>query len=232
MTGDVPQRSDSNAVRQARRRLASVVVEGLSGPGLRLAEHLVAAGVGTLVLRDDQPVTPQDAGFRSVDAGRNRAEAAAELLSVRAGETAVVEAPTDSTICGADLHILAHRCAAPDAVVQRGLHESPAVLPVLVTDSGWRVGPLLLQDSLLCSACLGIGRLACGTPGDGTSQPDASAGPLEEAAAAVGAHQVAVLLDGVESAAIESAGLLADAATGGIAQIRPIQGYGCACTAA
>ena len=216
------------AVSRARRRLATVVVEGLELPGMRLAEHLVGLRVGTLVLRDDRPVSLRDAGFRSFDAGRPRAEAAAEVLSVQAEETSVVEAPAESSICGADLHILAFRQEVPDIALHRGFEESPAVLPVLVTPAGWRVGPLLLEDSLTCSRCVGVGRLA----EHGPMGPDAAPGLQEEAAAAVAAQQVAVLIDGAAPAAVEQAGLLADARTGGIAPVRTLPDQRCVCPGA
>lgn len=155
---------DPVVVCRARRRLATVIVEGLGTAGFRLAEHIVDCRIGTLVLRDDNPVGPRDAGFRTFDIGRPRTEAAAELLTSRSEETAVVEAPAESSISGADLHVLAFRRKVPAAVLHRALEESPGVLTLLVAESGWRIGPLLLQDSLVCSDCMGIGRLAAEAP--------------------------------------------------------------------
>jgi hypothetical protein len=213
------------AVCRARRRLAIVVVEGLDDVGFRISEHLIRSSIGTLVLRDDHPVTPRDVGFRSVDAGRNRAEAAADLLAGKAEESAVVEAPSDSSIRGADLHVLVGSHRVPDTVLNRSLEESPAVLPVMVAATGWRVGPLLLQDSLVCSHCMGVGRLAEGPSPRGW----ADAGLRGEAAAAVAAQQVAVLIDGMALSVIAGAGLMADAATGSIKPVRHLPGQECAC---
>jgi hypothetical protein len=213
------------AVCRARRRLATVVVEGLDSVGLRISEHLIRIRIGTLVLRDDHQVALRDVGFRSVDAGRNRAEAAADLLAGKAEESAVVEAPLDSSIRGADLHVLVGSQRGLDTVLNRSLEESPAVLPVMVAASGWRVGPLLLQDSLVCSHCMGVGRLAEGLPPRGW----ADAGLRGEAAAAVAAQQVAVLVDGMVPSVITGAGLMADAATGSIEPVRHLPGQECAC---
>ncbi|RJN31776.1 hypothetical protein [Nesterenkonia natronophila] len=213
------------AVCRARRRLATVVVEGLDPVGFRISEHLITNTIGTLVLRDDHQVTLRDAGFRSVDVGRNRAEAAADLLTGKAEESAVVEAPPDSSIRGADLHVLVGSHRLPDTVLNGSLEESAAVLPVMVTATGWRVGPLLLQESLVCSHCMGVGRLTERRP----FRVFADAGLLGEAAAAVAAQQVAVLIDGMVPCAIAGAGLMADAATGSIELLRHLPGQECAC---
>ncbi|WP_162320542.1 hypothetical protein [Nesterenkonia haasae] len=217
--------ANAAAVRRARRRLATIVVEGLGAVGFRLAEHLVECRIGTLVLRDERPVGLRDRGFRSLDAGRPRAEAAAELLAAKAEETAVVEAPAESSISGADLHVLAFRGRVPAAALHRGLEESPAVLAVLAAESGWRIGPLLLQDSLVCSDCMGVGWLPAEVPAGGAE----TLGPLEEAAAALAAHQITVLIEGMATAAVHSGGLMTDAATGDVSHVRPRPGRDCTC---
>lgn len=213
------------AVCQARRRLAVVVVEGLCPAGLQIAQHLIRSRIGTLVLRDDQPVTREDTGLRSMDAGRRRAEAAAGLLGGASGETAVIEAPPESSIRGADLHLLVGQRRASDAMLSRRLEESPVLLPVSVTTAGWRIGPLLHQASLVCSHCMGI------SPFNQQQPPaaDADITVLQAAAAAVAAQQVVILINGLTPGVLRGAGLMAEAATGRIKTIQHHPRRECVC---
>ncbi|WP_120002787.1 hypothetical protein [Nesterenkonia muleiensis] len=209
----------------ARRRLCTVVVDGLDILGLHLADQLVHLRLGTVILRDDSLVDEQVSGFRAIDRGRPRAEAAAELIGARAQQTAVVEAPEGATVSGADLHIVTGHGSLPAQVLRRAAKESPAVLPVLASSSGWCVGPLLLHNSPVCVECLDGSGLLTAAPGPIVVVPH----PLMLAAAAVAAQQAQVLVDGVHRCLMEQAALIGEADTGMIMPTAVRPGLDCAC---
>lgn len=208
----------------ARRKVATVVIDGLGALGLDLAEQLTHLGLGTLILRDDTLVTGHEAGFRGVDQGRPRSEAAAELIGGRAQQTAVVEAPGDASVSGADLHIVTGSDVSAD-LLRRAAEESPAVLPLMASHSGWRVGPLLFGDTPLCVECLQeSGFSAAGQQSGGYPAP-----AITRSAAAVAAHQVQVLVDGLQRCLMEQEALMADASTGRIVSVAVTPQEDCSC---
>lgn len=212
-------------VRLARRRLSTVVVDGQQALGLQLAEQLVQLGLGTVILRDDNRVDEQDTGFRTVDCGRTRAEAATELIRPRAQQTALVEAPEGAAVSGADLHIVTGQGSLPVQALHRAAAESPAVLPVVAARAGWQVGPLLLRESPVCVDCLeGCELLRSDSDPDG-----AAAHPAMLSAAAVAAQQARVLVDGERRCVMEQVALIADSATGMIAPAAVHPRPDCAC---
>ncbi|WP_146339795.1 hypothetical protein [Nesterenkonia sp. NBAIMH1] len=96
----------------ARRQLATVLIDGASPVGLRVAEHLARSGLGTLLLRDAAPVGAADLrqaagalGFRALHQGRRREDAAVEELKLVGADAAVLAAPEDFGTAGVDLHI-------------------------------------------------------------------------------------------------------------------------------
>lgn len=208
----------------ARRRVATVVVDGIGALGLKLAEELTHVGLGLLILRDDAPVAERDRGFRSVDQGRPRAEAAAEFIGGRARQTAVVEAPSEASVSGADLHIVTGRALCTD-LLRRAVGESPAVLPLAASQAGWQVGPLLFGDAPLCVGCLELSGISVPAQQSGGFVSPA----LLHSAAAVTAHHVEVLVDGVQRCLIEQAALVADASTGRIAPVTVTPQESCTC---
>lgn len=208
----------------ARRRVAIIVVDGVGALGLDLAKQLTHLGLGALILRDDAPVSAGDIGFRSVDQGRPRAEAAAELLGATAQQTAVMEAPGDASVAGADLHIVTGSVVSAD-LLRRAAAESPAVLPVAASERGWRVGPLLFGDAPLCVDCWQASEISVSEQNPG----DAPAPAVVHSAAAVTTHQVQVLIDGAQCCLMEQAALMADAATGRIAPVAVSPQADCGC---
>lgn len=210
---------------RARRRLATVVVDGLGAVGLPLAEQLTELCIGTVILRDDSPVAVQDTGFRSIDRGRLRAEAAAELIGARAQQTAVLEAPGDAAVSGVDLHIVTGCGRLPVRWLKRAAAESPAVLPVVAARAGWRVGPLLLRDSPVCVECVeGTGLLGTDPESGGIPAP-----PAVLSAAAVAAQQAQVLVDGMHRCLMEQAALVARADTGWVGPVAVEPQADCRC---
>ncbi|GFZ85247.1 hypothetical protein [Nesterenkonia alkaliphila] len=225
-----------DAVRAARCSLATIAVEGLEGLGIQLAELLIRLNVGTLILRDPRPVSAEIPGFRAIEQGRPRSEAAAERLSSQAEQTVVLEAFEGTAIAGADLHLVTAAGALEADALRRAYQESAAVLPVLVTAQGWRAGPLLLPGAPVCPECLlHTGLLTQTTPQATGSDPGEStpAGPAAAAlvmgAAAAAAQQASALIQGSAPPAIHQAALVCEAGTGLITPqlIQPVPN--CAC---
>lgn len=231
--------NNHHALRTARRSLATLAVDGLEGLGIQLAELLIRLGIGTLILRDPRPVSAEAPGFRAIDQGRPRAEAAAERLSSQAELTVVLEAFEGSSICGADLHLVTGAGALEAAAVRRAYRESAAVLPVLSTPQGWQTGPLLVPGSPICPECLLHLGLLSGTAtqapsrGSAANTVDSAAAPaLVMGAAAAAAQQVSALIEGSAPPAAQQAALVCQGESGLIAPrlIQPVPD--CACFAA
>lgn len=224
-------------LRAARRRLAVVMVEGLDTTGVRIAEQLISFGIGTVLLRDEQPVTAADADYRRADRGRPRAEAACQMLRPAGASSAVLEAPEGSAVLGLDLHLVVTADAALSRLRSAEQNDS-AVLPVELSREGFCIGPLLRQsgslgsDSLdsdavgsgaLCVDCLILHGLRGSESGESPhvagspEQPEPvelpPAAPLGAVAAGLAAHQAQLLIDG-ESAATTSGALFGEASTG------------------
>lgn len=226
-------------VRIARRQLAAVLIEGLNELGFRLAQQLVGLGIGTVLLRDDRPVTAADTAYRARDAGRSRAESAASMLTVQASGTAVVEVPEGASTVGVDLHLITAGGRFRAAAAEPGA----AVLPVFIDPAGCRIGPLLTigagtsTRAGLCSECLahnGLTEDPAGHLSGRLTRDPAAAGPLEPdpltlVAAGIGAQQTAVLIDAEQPAASEDAVLVCERSTGRLEQIPRVADPECHC---
>lgn len=147
-------------VRRARRRLSTVLVEGLEPLGLAVAEQLTTLGLGTLLLRDETPVGSSDvpaeligpgrrrhaARYRETDQGRPRLNAALRMLAPArpdADTTLVLDAPEGAPVLGADLCVLTGTRASSTEYLSSTVNAGLPVLPVSVS-AGWlRIGPLL-----------------------------------------------------------------------------------------
>ncbi|WP_150460801.1 hypothetical protein [Nesterenkonia ebinurensis] len=229
----------SQSLRIARRRVATVAVEGLDGLGIQLAELLAQLSIGTLILRDSRPVLPVDPEFRTIDLGRPRAEAVTERLSSQAAETAVIEAFEDSALAGADLHLVTGIEELQAEALRRAWRESSAVLPVLASAQGWWAGPLLMPGSPLCPECLVqqglLSAAAQNQPGAERANPSAPDPDPQVVlgAAAAAALQAAVLIDGHPHCAVQESALVCQAETGLITPqpVQPAQDCACFTTA-
>lgn len=225
-----PLSGQDETLRAARRRVAVVMVEGLGPMGIRIAEQLISFGIGTVLLRDEQPVTTADAGYRRADCGRPRAEAACQLLRPTGQPTAVLEAPEGSSVLGLDLHLVVTTDATQVQRLRSAAQNDSAVLPVELSGEGFCIGPLLRNPDPLGPDSLGSGSpcLEClvlhglhepASPqshhGEGSAEPAElqPTGPLEAVAAGIAAHQAHLLVEG-ESAAAASGALFAQASTG------------------
>ena len=143
-----------------RRRGAAVLVLGTGRIGSAAASLLAAAGVGTLLLRDDADATRADAlpgGLRATDAGRPRVVAAAEAAT-SAGQVhvdAAVRAADGSDCAVADAALIA---PAAGGVPGRAALELLAAtqLPHLlatVRETCGTVGPFVVPGRTSCPRC-------------------------------------------------------------------------------
>ncbi|GAB3187601.1 TOMM precursor leader peptide-binding protein [Nesterenkonia suensis] len=236
-------------LRRVRLGLSSVLIDGLSDCGARLAELLVARSVGTLVLRDGTPVSEQDEGehLRPLHRGRRRAAVLTDLLGDPAGSTSVVECPPEGAVQGADVQVLVRTGAAgwPDrGQLEACLGETAHVLPISLTGHGAQVGPMVAAAGPApCPRCLhGYRHGGGGVPShdgrasfrgvaseaSGVDQP--APGPLVSGLCAhVAALQLEELLAGQRLPALMDAVLDIDAATGAISShlVPPSADCGC-----
>lgn len=148
----------------ARRRTASVVVDGAGRVGAPLAALLAAAGVGRVCVVDPGPATGGDvapAGIVSTDVGRPRAGAVARRLRrpgrLRAGaETVDPGGDTPGRGNPPDLVVLAPiGPGTPDPLqaaelVRRGI---PHLALGVRETTGW-IGPLVLPGRGACLGCV------------------------------------------------------------------------------
>lgn len=199
-------------LRTARRRLAAVLVEGLDAVGARVAEHLIDSGIGTVLIRDDQPATTADPYCSAADQGRPRAEVLCRRLRRSPSTSAILEAPAGSTVPGLDLHILVTTGAADVTRLRQAAAGSAAVLPVELSSAGLCIGPMLGGAAAMCPDCLVLHGLT-EVQHSQDSHPAATAGSLELIAAGAAIQQTQLLIDG-EPAAASSAALLLDSRTG------------------
>jgi bacteriocin biosynthesis cyclodehydratase domain-containing protein len=187
--------------RTRMRRTAHVVVSGLDQLGLRIAQILAQAGVGTVVLDDERPVTLDDlgvAGYRPPDLARPRRERAFALLRSASPMTAL------SAAGGAlpDLVVLVQHGAVDPVRTRPLMREDVMHLPVLVRELDVVVGPLVRPGEGPCLRCLDLHRTdedprwpAVATQVT-TSPPAGTETSLVWLGAALAAHQVLAVADG------------------------------------
>ena len=136
-----------------RRREARVLIRGAGRVGAPLSALLAAAGVGTVDVRDDAAVRPEDTGVGGLehrDIGRPRALAVRDRLRALAPSVAL-------DLRRPDLVVLTEpEDPAPDAglLVLDGL----AHLVARVEDQVGVVGPLVLPGRSSCLHCLDLAR--------------------------------------------------------------------------
>ncbi|MDO5744524.1 MAG: ThiF family adenylyltransferase, partial [Micrococcaceae bacterium] len=134
------------------RAEAKVALHGCGRMGQLLAHILAAAGVGGLLLVDQESIDSGDlgagtTGIASVGSGRARATARALqpiYPQLRVAETAV-RGPSAEPL---DLAVVVSGGNLPRLGT---LTEDAAMLPVLFTDSGMHLGPLCLPGLTMCA---------------------------------------------------------------------------------
>lgn len=210
----------------SRREHGAVHVIGLGRTGAALALVLVSAGLGTILLEDDQPVSAVDVGpgsFRLVDIGLPRSAAVRrQALSVDPGCRAHVV--HDGGVGGPDTRcldlaiVIAHDAVGAQTASRFMSTDRPHLF-VLVREQDGTVGPLVLPGQTACAECVERHRsandpawlalsqqLADGSSTDASSLHGSAQGHrpelLESAALAMalagtGAAQALLFLDGV-----------------------------------
>lgn len=189
----------------AARGDRAVGLLGAGRLGLSTAVTLAAAGVGTVLVEDDLPVSPSDlgvGGYTARDLGRPRAAAAARVLRDVAPDVRTT-APQGTH---PDVMVLVEHGAA-DAVRTRVLMSAGVVhLSVVVREADVLVGPLVRPGSSACLRCLDLHRTDADERWPAVvaqlASPASAHGAGEESvlaaiAGALAAGQVLAQLDGI-----------------------------------
>lgn len=172
-TGDGPGR---------QRRLAdsTVMVLGVGGLGGAIADHLARAGVGTLVLVDEDVVEEANLArqslYESADVGRPKVDAATDRL--RAAMPSVrIESSRSSIGCAGDVVALIAEhdpllvvCAAdrPPIAIKTWVEDAASAYGVAVMHGGHRpplvyAGPFFVPGISACYECFSQSRVTRGT---------------------------------------------------------------------
>lgn len=146
------------ARRVSGRRAHHVVLVVGDGPlAAGIVVGLVRAGVGTVHLDADGPVSGGDLGTGLVDADRGvRRDRAVARAAARLVPGTVVTAPPQRL--APDLVVLADAQAPPPRLVERLLGEGVPHLAVRLRDGVGVVGPLVLPGRSACLRCLDLHR--------------------------------------------------------------------------
>ncbi|MFF5791424.1 hypothetical protein ACFY5D_05205 [Paeniglutamicibacter sp. NPDC012692] len=218
-----------------KRADARVAIHQLGRTGQMLAGILAASGIGSLLLCDAGRMQPEDLGAATTGintVGQLRTRAASRALAqtyprLTLAETAL-RGPDAAPV---DLAVVIAGGLLPDLGL---LPQDDRLLPVLFTDAGVRIGPLVIPGLTMCDACaweqcdptLRIvppgGHLGRGHP----LLPEAS---LAATAAGTAATQILMALDEVNVPAAAEAMILVDLATGATRQVPARQRPGCTC---
>lgn len=218
-----------------RRTDARVAIHGLGRTGQLLAGILASAGVGSLLLCDHRRMAAEDLGAATIgigSLGQMRARALSRALTqayprLILAETALrgPEAPPVGLAV-----VIAGSLLPP----LEDLPEDERLLPVLFTDSGVRIGPMVIPGYTMCERCAWEQcdpTLRIVAPGEhfghrGPVKPEAS---LAATAAGTAATQILMALDQVNVPAAAEAMIVCDLATGITSQVPARQRPGCTC---
>lgn len=218
------------------RSRAVVRIHGLDRCGQSIASLLAAAGVGTVALCDPGRVEPGDLGvgpLRLADLGMPRPRALARSLSRHWTHTRFPEwTPRfGGTAQEADATVVVTRDWVGADVAGHLAQTQIPHLRVLFTDTGARVGPLVVPGLTACLDCSPV-------PGLPAQVLDADAAPAtapEVSAAATAAGlavmQILMLVDGVNVPEAADAVICLDLGTGGITREAVAPGPDCLCLA-
>jgi len=151
----------ANAVVQARRKLAAVLIEGLPAPARQLALQLARLRIGMLLLCDETPVSHADIplGYSPAAIGIDRASALRRSCLQQQPEAAVAVRSVQKQADGlapepVDVHIIFTEGAVEYQRLAEAASRAQLVLPVVRDDAGWRIGPLLNKELGPCPQCL------------------------------------------------------------------------------
>lgn len=141
----------------AGRRQTTMAVLGVDRIGLLIAAGLAAAGCGTVLLADTEPVRALDVGpgsFGWADVGRSRDEAGADRLRTLTPDVRTT-APSGTT---PDLAVLVEHGVASPVRARPLIREDIAHLSVVVGEVDVLVGPLVVPGQGPCLRCLDLHR--------------------------------------------------------------------------
>lgn len=148
----------------ARRSTRSVGIMGLGRTGLRIAQGLATAGVGRLILDDDDPVQHTDlalGGHSARSVGVPRRTSATQLLADGGPGNADFEAVplrAGTSLPELDIVVVVARGALDPSTMWRLMAETVPYLPVVWGEAGVCLGPLVLPGSTACLQCVDLAR--------------------------------------------------------------------------
>lgn len=148
--------ADGPGVVAARDRKVAAVL-GLGRLGMLTATGLAAAGVGTVLLADPDPVTAEDVapgGFGPQHVGQPRQEAGIDVLRSTTPRVRTTAPPRTRP----DLAVVVGHGAADPVQVRPLLREDVPHLAVVVGEVDVAVGPLVVPGDGPCLQCLDLHR--------------------------------------------------------------------------
>ena len=218
-----------------RRAQARVALYGCGRMGQLLAHVLAGAGVGSLMLCDGAPMDDGDLGAGTTGisgVGAPRARATARALQSIYPHLLVADAAGRSPDAPAlDMAVVIAGGMLPPL---ESLAVDAAMLPVLFTDSGMHLGPMVIEGLTMCARCAWeqcdptLRMLAANeSPGHApVLRPEAS---LAAVGAGLAAMAVLMALDRVNVPAAAESMLVCDLPTGSVASVPARARQRCGC---
>ncbi|GAA1495679.1 ThiF family adenylyltransferase [Paeniglutamicibacter kerguelensis] len=218
-----------------QRANARVAIHHLGRTGQMLAGILAASGIGSLLLCDADRMQPEDLGAATTginSVGQLRARAASRALAQTYPRLTLAEtAQRGPDAAPVDLAVVIAGGLLPDLGL---LPQDERLLPILFTDAGVRIGPMVIPGLTMCDACAWEQcdpTLRIVPPGGhlGRQHPVRPEASLAATAAGTAATQILMALDEVNVPAAAEAMILCDLATGATRQVPARQRPGCTC---
>lgn len=218
-----------------QRAEARVAIHDLGRTGQMLAGILAAAGIGSLLLCDAERMQPADLGaattginsvgqLRARAAGRALAQMYPRLTLAETTQRAADAAPVDLAvvIAGGLLPAL------------ENLPRDRRLLPILFTDAGVRIGPMVIPGLTMCEACAWEQcdptlRIVSSGERLGQQDPVRPEASLAATTAGTAATQILMALDAINVPAAAESMIMCDLATGATSQVPARQRPGCSC---
>lgn len=218
-----------------KRADARVAIHHLGRTGQMLAGILAASGIGSLLLCDAGRMQPEDLGAATTginSVGQLRTRAASRALAQTYPRLTLAEtAQRGPEAAPVDLAVVIAGGLLPDLGL---LPQDDRLLPILFTDAGVRIGPMVIPGLTMCDACAWEQcdpTLRIVPPGEhlGRGHPLLPEASLAATAAGTAATQILMALDEVNVPAAAEAMILVDLATGATRQVPARQRPGCTC---
>ena len=219
----------------SRRAEARVAIHHLGRTGQMLAGILAASGIGSLLLCDAGRMQPEDLGAATTginSVGQLRTRAAARALAQSYPRLTLAETPLrPPDAAPVDLAVVIAGGLLPEL---GPLPQDDRLLPVLFTDAGVRIGPMVIPGLTICEACAWEQcdptlRLVPAGGHLGNRHPLLPEASLAATAAGTAATQILMALDEVNVPVAAEAMILVDLATGATRQVPARRRPGCTC---